>query len=78
MKRLHVYPEFRGQNIGWLLINKIIELGREIGYLSMRLDTHPPTMGAAVALYRRIGFTEVPAAPLPPTKGLVYMKLPLA
>jgi hypothetical protein len=43
----------------------------------MRLDTHPPSMSAAVALYRRFGFRDIPAAPLKPSAELAYMELEL-
>lgn len=39
MKRLYVRPQFRGKNIGKLLIQKIITDAKEIGYSYMLLDT---------------------------------------
>ena len=60
MKRLFVKEEFRGQKIGVLLIEKIIEEARKTGYKKMRLDTHPPKMGKAVKLYEAYGFREIP------------------
>ena len=41
----------------------------------MRLDTHPGTMEAAVAMYRKLGFREVPPAPVEAVEGLLYMEL---
>jgi hypothetical protein len=41
----------------------------------MRLDTHPPTMATAVALYRRFGFRDIEAAPLRQSSELAYMEL---
>ena len=39
MKRLYVRPDFRGKNIGSILIKKIIEDTRSIGYKHILLDT---------------------------------------
>lgn len=60
MKRLFVRDEFRGQKIGLALIEKIIEESQKIGYEKMRLDTFPPKMSKAVALYESFGFYEIP------------------
>ena len=77
MKRLYVTPSFRGQNLGSLLIDRIIQAARRLSYTRMRLDTHLPTMGAAVELYRKLGFVEVPTEPMQPVEGLTYMELHL-
>ena len=77
MKRLFVQTAFRGENLGRILTEQIIAVARRLGYTRMRLDTHPPTMGGAVALYRRFGFVEVPAFPMPSVDGLLYMELVL-
>ena len=77
MKRLYVAPAFRGHNLGSVLIERIIQAARALGYTRMRLDTHLPTMGAAVELYRRFGFVEVPADPMPQVEGLSYMEIRL-
>jgi putative acetyltransferase len=77
MKRLYVTSEFRGQNLGVALVDRIIHAARTLGYKSMRLDTHLATMGAAVTLYRRFGFVEVPSDPMPHVDGLTYLKLRL-
>ena len=75
MKRLYVRPEFRGHKLGVRLVERIIEVARHLDYSSLRLDTHPDTMQAAVELYRRFGFTEVAPAPVLPVEGLSYMEL---
>jgi carbonic anhydrase len=77
MKRLYVLPEFRGAQLGRALIEAVLNLGRNLGYVRMRLDTHIATMGAAAELYRRLGFVEVLPDPLPPIDGLSYMELRL-
>ena len=59
MKGLYVKPAFVGQGIGRALARAIIAEARQVGYLHMRLDTWP-TMIAARALYRDLGFREIP------------------
>ena len=59
MKRLFVRDEFRGLKIGVLLIEKIIEEAKKIGYKKMRLDTFPAKMGKAVSLYESYGFRQI-------------------
>lgn len=78
MKRLYVRPPFRGDKIGRELAERIVQEARSLGYRSMRLDSHPPSMQAAVKMYRRLGFVEVEPDPLEPIEGLIYMELPLA
>jgi GNAT superfamily N-acetyltransferase len=77
MKRLYVRPKFRGDKLGGILVEQIIQAARGLGYRCMRLDTHPPTMGPAVELYRRFGFSDVSAWPLRQVEGLSYMELGL-
>jgi putative acetyltransferase len=77
IKRLYVRPAFRGDKLGMKLVEQILAKARSLGYRLMRLDTHPPTMGSALEMYRKLGFREVDAGPLEQVEGLVYMELPL-
>ncbi|MGA2903304.1 MAG: GNAT family N-acetyltransferase [Candidatus Korobacteraceae bacterium] len=77
MKRLYVRPAFRGGKLGKTLVERLLREARRLGYSSMRLDSHPPTMHAAVEMYRRLGFREVGPDPLEQMEGLVYMELQL-
>jgi putative acetyltransferase len=77
MKRLYVRPGFRGGKVGRMLVDRVLRDAARLGYASMRLDTHPAFMAAAVAMYRKFGFREVGAAPLELTEGLIYMELAL-
>lgn len=77
MKRLFVRDEFRGMQIGKLLIDRLIEDARKIGYESMRLDTFPPKMGKAVRLYESYGFREIAPYYDNPNEGVLFMELNL-
>ena len=77
MKRLHVAPDARGAGIGRALVVAAIEAATRAGYAAMRLDTLP-TMAAAAALYRRLGFETTPAYYDTPVAGTLFMRKALA
>ena len=76
MKRLYVRPEFRGQHIGNILVQKIIEDAREIGYSHMLLDTLP-FLESAIHLYKSFGFYEIESYNNSPMQTSIYMKADL-
>ena len=78
MKRLYVVPSARGTGLGLRLAEAAIDAARAAGYAAIRLDTIAATMRPAMALYRRLGFVEIPAYYDNPILGARYFerKLP--
>jgi putative acetyltransferase len=77
MKRLFLRDNFRGMGLGRQLIEAIIREARLIGYDRMRLDTLPPKMNDAIALYRSYGFKQTGPYHDNPVAGAIFMELDL-
>lgn len=78
MKRLFVRDEFRGQQIGIRLIERLIADAHEIGYSKMRLDTYRPKMGRAVKLYESHGFYQIEPYYENPHNDVLFMEAELS
>lgn len=77
MKRLYLRPAARGTGLGRALAAAIVAEGRRLGYRAMRLDTIARHHDMAIALYRDLGFHEIPAYCVNPIPGALYMELRL-
>jgi putative acetyltransferase len=77
MKRLFVRSDFRGKGLGRKLVDAITAEAKEIGYQKIRLDTLPPKMNQAIALYRSLGFREIEPYYPNPVPGAKFMELEL-
>lgn len=76
MKRLYLRPAFKGKGLGRALAESIVWEARLIGYSKMRLDT-VPKLDAAIALYRDMGFNEIPPYRENPIEGALFLELAL-
>jgi ribosomal protein S18 acetylase RimI-like enzyme len=74
MKRLYVRPKFRFLGVGEKLCEHLLESARRIGYRAMRLDTRRSQMRAAINLYGRLGFYEIPPYNVSPFSDICYME----
>jgi putative acetyltransferase len=76
MKRLYVRPAFRSLGIGRGLADRIVQEAGDAGYRLMRLDSLPSMVGAR-ALYRGLGFRDIPPYRDNPIDGAVFLELQL-
>jgi GNAT superfamily N-acetyltransferase len=76
IKRLYVAPAARGRGLGRVLVERIIDAARQIGYRSLLLDTLP-FMKEAQALYLALGFQPTTAYRFNPIEGSAFLRLDL-
>ncbi|MEP6801233.1 MAG: GNAT family N-acetyltransferase [Acidobacteriota bacterium] len=76
MKRLFVRPSCRNSGVGGVLVSRLLDEARGIGYRTICLDTLP-SMTRAAAMYERLGFKEIPAYRHNPVPGSRFMALSL-
>lgn len=74
LKRLWVRDAFRGLGLGQALTGAALDVARDIGYRSIKLDTLPQIMPNAVAMYRSFGFVECDPYYHNPVPGTMYME----
>jgi putative acetyltransferase len=72
MKRLYVRPAFRGGGVGRALTEHVLNVATQTGYRRLLLDTLP-TMTGAIALYRALGFADVPPYYHNPVPGALFL-----
>ncbi len=76
LKRMYIRKVARGIGIGKQLLTKAIEIGTELGYSKIRLDTLP-SMDIASNLYEKEGFYQIDPYRFNPIKGARYYELKL-
>ena len=77
MKRLYVRPDVRGMGVGERLARAVIGSAQRAGYADIVLDTLATQMSSAIALYKKIGFEEIPPYSENLLPDAVYMRLSL-
>ena len=76
LKRMYVKKEVRGQGLGKVLLAKALEIGKQLNYDRMRLDTLV-TMNSAIQLYEKAGFYEIDPYRFNPEEGAKYFEIRL-
>ena len=73
MKRLYVRDAFKGTGLGRNLSERLVADAKNLGFTRMRLDTLPQ-LTAAIALYRKLGFTEIEPYYHNPNDGVLFFE----
>jgi len=73
LKRMYVRPGFQHKGIGQQLLDQAIELASRLKYSRIKLDTLNH-MIPAMKLYKKNGFTEIPAYYHNPIASAVYFE----
>jgi GNAT superfamily N-acetyltransferase len=73
MKRLYVRPAFRGNSLGRMLAEALLDAARRAGYSAMLLDTLG-RMTSARQLYASLGFEAIAPYYFNPLAGVHYLK----
>lgn len=76
LKRLYVRPAFRGRGIAGVMMQRILDEARAIGYTVMLLDTEP-FLRSALKMYRGLGFYEIPRYNDSPLDTTIFLRLEL-
>lgn len=62
LRKMYLQPAARGRGLGKALLDRSIGRARAAGFVRMRLET-ASVLGEAIALYRSVGFEELPEHP---------------
>ncbi|GAK69469.1 putative acetyltransferase [Agrobacterium rubi TR3 = NBRC 13261] len=77
IKRMFVDPQARGLKIGKLMLDALVELGRQRGVTAIRLETGI-SQPEAIGLYHKAGFVDIePFPPYKPDPLSLFMELKL-
>ena len=70
---MYLQPPFRGLGLGKQMIKEAIQIGTDLRYHKMRLDTLS-TMKSAISIYQKYGFHEIAPYRKNPIKGALYFE----
>lgn len=73
--KMTVASSQRGEGLGRQLLERCIEAGAALGATRLYLETNA-TLAPALALYRAMGFRELPPKPTPYVRADVFMERP--
>ncbi len=77
IKRMFVDPQARGLKIGRLMLEALVEFGRQHGVTAIRLETGI-SQPEAIGLYHKAGFVDIePFPPYKPDPLSLFMELKL-
>ena len=62
IKKMYIRPKFRGEKLGNLLIEEVIDVSKGNGFSKLYLDT-AHFMSSAISLYKKFGFKETSSYP---------------
>ena len=60
LRRLWLLLEYQSKGLGYRMVTELLRISRELGYEKIRLETAPVHQTRAFALYKRLGFYEIP------------------
>lgn len=63
IKRMYIRENYRKNGLGWELLTKLVQLGLEMNYKKIRLESSK-FMESAHKLYKKAGFNFIDAYPL--------------
>ena len=76
VKRIFLYPAFRGKGLSITLMEQLLSDARRYGYRHVRLDTFP-AMLPAIGLYEKLGFYRIPRYNDNPLERAIYYQIDL-
>lgn len=62
LRKMYLHPDLRGRGLGRRLLNHAMSVAAADGFHTMRLET-ASALTEAISLYRKNGFTRLPAPP---------------
>ncbi|MCK9423219.1 MAG: GNAT family N-acetyltransferase [Bacteroidales bacterium] len=74
LKRMYVKESHRHKGLGEHLLNRAINLAKQLNYTKIRLDTME-SMKSAVKLYRSKGFNPIESYRYNPVKNVLFFEL---